>query len=251
MKFNFILRTKTFFRKKRQFSYYNQFKYWILNFIQKKIDPFVKSSYGQMGEDIVIESLLNGPLKHKGVGFYVDVGCNHPQYCSNTFNLYRKGWRGINIDANASLIHLAKKIRPLDINVCAAISNLEYEATFFEFETSLVSSISQNHVNKWSKKCNIIHEKKILTTPLTKVLAKHNAPSRFDILSIDVEGHDYEALSSLDLKQYRPKLIVIETPDLDLSNLESNKIYNYLINNNYKLYGFFLLNSFFLDTQIQ
>jgi hypothetical protein len=32
------------------------------------------------------------------VGFFVDVGCFHPLFYSNTWKLYKKGWRGVNID---------------------------------------------------------------------------------------------------------------------------------------------------------
>ena len=37
-------------------------------------------------------------FKNKRDGFYVDVGCFHPKKHSNTYFLYKRGWRGVNID---------------------------------------------------------------------------------------------------------------------------------------------------------
>src|SRR3989344_9673220 len=54
----------------------------------------VKNSYSQRGEDIVIDHLL----KHKKIGFYIDVGANDPIRFSNTNRFYKRGWTGINIE---------------------------------------------------------------------------------------------------------------------------------------------------------
>ena len=37
-------------------------------------------------------------FKKKMSGFYVDVGCHQPLLNNNTYRLYKRGWRGINID---------------------------------------------------------------------------------------------------------------------------------------------------------
>ena len=55
---------------------------------------FPKKSYSILGEDIFI----NNYFKNKSKGFYIDVGCYHPIHRNNTFLLYKKGWKGMNID---------------------------------------------------------------------------------------------------------------------------------------------------------
>jgi len=50
--------------------------------------------WSQYGEDIVLDRVLN----LRKPGFYVDVGCYHPVKNNNTFKLYRRGWRGVNLD---------------------------------------------------------------------------------------------------------------------------------------------------------
>ena len=56
---------------------------------------FATLSYSQEGEDLI----LNRFLEDKTEGLYVDVGAHHPKRFSNTYLFYKKGWRGINIDA--------------------------------------------------------------------------------------------------------------------------------------------------------
>ena len=51
-------------------------------------------------------------------GFYVDIGCHHPKRFSNTYLLYKKGWNGINIDANKLTISLFNIFRARDKNYC-------------------------------------------------------------------------------------------------------------------------------------
>lgn len=59
-------------------------------------------SYAQFGEDRVIDNLLGGIQQ----GFYVDIGCNMPIGCSNTWKLYLRGWGGIAIDGNSASEYL-------------------------------------------------------------------------------------------------------------------------------------------------
>ena len=76
--------------------------------------------------------------------------------------------------------------------------------------------------------------------------------STFDLLSIDVEGHELEVLKGFDLTKFSPKVIVIEYLDLNVSKLEiknlnieeilNTEIYKYLTSRNY-----ILVNSIYSD----
>ena len=71
------------------------------------------------GEDLIIYE----KLKDIDNGFYVDAGCYHPLHLNNTFLLYKKGWRGINIDLSDYTINLFNYIRPDDSNINSAVAN--------------------------------------------------------------------------------------------------------------------------------
>ena len=51
----------------------------------------------------------------------------------DAIKLYKKGWKGINIDLNPLAIDLFNFARPSDINICAAISNKETKKKLYFF----------------------------------------------------------------------------------------------------------------------
>ncbi len=93
--------------------------YFFYNIYIRNYKFLFKSS--QFNEDKKILELFD--KSHKG--FYLDIGCYHPTRVNNTLSLYRKGWRGMNIDLNQLTIDMFNYARPGDINICAAISSKE------------------------------------------------------------------------------------------------------------------------------
>jgi FkbM family methyltransferase len=232
---------RTYFRQLRA---RDAVRYLALKALQRALDPWASNSYSQTGEDRIVATLFgNAP------GFYVDVGCNHPVKYSNTFELYKRGWHGINIDANEQLVDLCRRMRPRDVSVCATISDSAREAVFTEFADSMVSSLSAEHVERWRTARTVVRERRVATRTLDDVLAASGAPRRFDLLSIDVEGHDFEVLSSLDLDVYRPKLIVIEIHDFPLREPQRSKTWSHLTANGYDLIGYAVMNGYFKDAR--
>jgi len=230
---------KTYFY---QFSVLNAIRFFCAELSRKIFDPYNISSYSQTGEDrIVSNTILDN------AGFYVDVGCNHPQVYSNTFELYKRGWTGITIDASQQLISKHQRLRKRDISICAVVSDQEKEVVFTDFEDSLVSSLNSEHVNEWQKIRKIKEKRVVNAVSLNSILDSCNAPKDFDLLSIDVEGHDFEGLSSLNLSVYRPKLIVVEMHNFGILDPSSNKIHEYLRDNSYKMIGYVVMNGYFLD----
>jgi FkbM family methyltransferase len=232
---------RTYFRQLRPFD---ALRYLGLKALQRALDRWAMTSYAQTGEDRIVASLL-GP----GPGFYVDVGCNHPVRQSNTFELYKRGWRGINVDANEELIALCRRTRPRDVSVCAVISDSQREVVFTEFDDANVSSLSAEHVARWQSQRQIVRRRKAVAQTLDDVLAAANAPHRFELLSVDVEGHDFEVLSSLSLDVYRPKLIVVEMHDFTLAEPARSKAWSHLVANGYELVGYAVMNGYFRDSR--
>lgn len=64
------------------------------------ISGHAKLSFSQEGEDMLLDRFF---MNQKD-GFYVDVGAHHPERFSNTNYYYLRGWRGINIEADPSLM---------------------------------------------------------------------------------------------------------------------------------------------------
>ena len=58
-----------------------------------------------------------------------------------------------------------------------------------------------------------------------------------DFLSIDVEGLDFDVIKSLNIKKYKPRVIIVEILGSSLSDLQDDTIYNFLIVNHYSLFA--------------
>tara|TARA_B110000503_G_scaffold63243_1_gene99945 strand:+ start:112 stop:828 length:717 start_codon:yes stop_codon:yes gene_type:complete len=197
--------------------------------------------YSFSGVDIVLKKIFYQQEK----GFYIDVGCQNPIKNNNTYLLYKKGWEGINIDLDEDNINLFNSARPNDINFNKAVSSDVKEVElYFYHKKSPINTIDKK-ISEFQK-AKVTSVKKITTDTLNNIISNTKYKNRiFDLLSIDVEGHELEVLKGFDLNKYSPKVIVVEYLDLNVSKLEiknlstenvfNSEIYKYLVSKNYIL----------------
>ncbi len=193
----------------------------------KKIN---KNFYSQFGEDKILYEIISKKLKK---GFYVDVGCFHPKKYSNTYMLYKRGWRGVNIDMEKDKIETFDIARPKDFNFLGAVSDkIEKVKIFRNQKFGVSSTLNKNMINKE----NIIDESVIETCTLDYILNLSPFKNKeIDLLNIDTEGNDLKVLKSLNFNIYKPKIIIIETHLKDIDKILVSEPYKFLINKNYKL----------------
>jgi|TARA_Y100000389_G_C17363296_1_gene464902 FkbM family methyltransferase len=192
-----------------------------------------------------IDLLINHVFKNKKKGFFIDVGCNHPVYNNNSYLLYKKGWRGINIDLDKKSIELFNLYRKDDCNINSAISSKpEILDLYFYHDKSPINTLNKKSSDYQKVKPKII--KKVNTQTLDTVIINSKlSGKKFDFLSIDVEGHELNVLKGLNLKKYSPSIIVVEYLDLTINKLEvynfnvqnilNSELYNYMLKNGYNL----------------
>lgn len=215
-------------------------------FLRLMLGRNVKLSYGFSGEDRLLEGLLKPRIGYRG--FYVDVGSNHPTFLSNTFGLYRKGWRGICIDANEALIKKHRRLRPRDCAVAALVSSSRSVRQFYAVENDVFSTTSLQNIAAIEAEGLAYTVEEKVTETLTDILYACQAPAIFDLLSVDVEEHDFEVLKGMDFQVFRPKLIVAEDETFRIEDPLQNNIYNLLVEQGYRLQGYVLKNLFFMDS---
>jgi len=236
------------------------FRNFILRKILKKelitldIFTYAKFAYSQEGEDLLLNRLLNKKKK----GIYVDIGAHHPTKISNTYFFYKTGWRGINIDAMPRIMNEFNRIRPNDFNIEAAISNSDKILDFYEFNAPEFNTFSKEIMEKTliNNSIRLIKKHSIQTQKLSKVLDEVSNKidlSTIDFMSIDVEGLDLEVLKSNNWEKYHPNFILAELHNQKISDLNTNKINNFLASKGYELIcktyntWFFKSNTFELD----
>ena len=124
-------------------------KFHILQNIYLKNKHFIKKkSYSMNGEDLEIVKYF-GNLNN---GFYVDVGCYHPIEMNNTYLLYKKNWKGINIDVSKFSIDLFNFLRPDDLNYNLAISDKDGEHEYYyQKKLSKLSTLKQTMAKEFFK----------------------------------------------------------------------------------------------------
>jgi len=217
----------------------------IKNFLKKKYyEKYTKKSYSISNVDLIIDRMFSKITN----GIYIDIGCNHPIKFNNTYLLYKRGWKGINIDLDKKSISEFNLLRSKDYNLRALISDEDdkEKEIFFYHERSAINTVSKNLITHRKTKIEDIKIIKEKTTTLNKVI--DNSPFRnqkINLMSIDIEDHEYEALKNFDFNKYAIDCIVAECHDLEQEKLEiynqsiekvfSHKLYKLLLENNYKL----------------
>jgi FkbM family methyltransferase len=185
-----------------------------------------KKSYSMDKEDVNILNYFGD----KRDGFYIDVGCFHPISANNTYLLYLKNWRGINIDISQFSIDLFNFLRPEDHNLKAAVSEKnEIVNIYFQKKLSLLSTTDKERAKKVFQ--GKIKSNEIQSYTLNQIIENSKFQNReIDLLDIDVEGTDYKVLLGINFKKYKPKLICVEIHNKDIKD---DIIYKFLINKGY------------------
>ena len=206
--------------------------YFFLKILKKSKKRY---HYADNGEDIIIQGLFN----HKKNGFYIDVGCYHPVRASLTHLLYKKGWKGVNIDISKDTINLFNIARPNDKNINIGIADKEGEDFYYQ----------SSHINQANsfKFYDNVKKVKVQITTLDNII-KNLGIEKIDFLNIDVEYRDFKALQGLNLNNVRPSLIAIEDNDAyDIADVTNSDIYKYMKNKEYFLYSKLNCTNFYLD----
>ena len=206
--------------------------YFFLKILKKSKKRY---HYADNGEDVIIQGLFN----HRKDGFYIDVGCYHPIRASLTHLLYKKGWKGVNIDISEDTINLFKIARPNDKNINIGIADKVGEDFYYQ----------SSHINQANsfKYYDDVKKVKIKITTLDNII-KNLGIKKIDFLNIDVEYTDFKVLQGLNLNSVRPTLIAIEDNDaFDIADLVNSDIYKYLINKEYFLYSKLNCTNLYLD----
>lgn len=164
---------------------------------------FIRDSYAQVGEDLIIERCF----KRGFVGRYLEIGAYHPTRLSNTYRFYKKGWRGIVVEPNPEIKKMFEEVRPHDKFWNIGISDKNQVLNYYQFMIPALNTFSKKDADESVKNGHKISGiLKINTKNINSILK-----GKIDFISIDTEGYDEIILRSLDWKTYRPKVVCVET----------------------------------------
>ena len=188
-------------------------------------------SWSQGGEDLALLQVLGN-----SVGKYIDVGAHHPTRFSVTRHLYQNGWTGVNVEANSILIPKFNRERNKDINLWGAVGS-EPSYSLSIFEEPAISTIEKTWEKRFlSEKHKLIRQEEVPGITLRKILDEYFQDIRCNLLNIDIEGADFNALKTigfqnLEKTRYPDWILVESTPPVS-SSLKQESV-NYLVENGY------------------
>jgi FkbM family methyltransferase len=168
----------------------------------------VITSYAQNLEDVV----LFRAFENLKTGFYIDIGANDPVTDSVTKYFYESGWRGVNIEPAKHWYEKVKQDRPRDICLNIAVSDEIGSATFYEIESSglstLIDDVARRHDNIGFAQTSY----EVRTETLATVCERY-AEQTIHFLKIDVEGAEEKVIRGADFKRFRPWVVLVEATE--------------------------------------
>jgi FkbM family methyltransferase len=175
--------------------------------------------YGQNKEDEVINNLIISRYGANFKGTILDLGANDGITLSNSRFFIENGWNGILIEAGKLPYEkLMTTVLPNTIAINCALGNQNGSLTFYESnnllnsnDVGLVSSLVVDETQRWRNAGVGFTEYQVECLTWDSFLDKFHLKSQnFDIISIDIEGMDYDVLIQMDLEQLGCKVLCIE-----------------------------------------
>jgi hypothetical protein len=140
--------------------------------LQRAKQRLKQSGFSNFGEEEILERLARDLLPEGQGRFAVDIGAGDGVRGSNTYALFRAGWQGLGVEADARrAARLARAYKSLP-----GVEAVHAHAT----------------------PANVV-----------RLLKGHKVPRDFAVLSLDVDSYDYFVLDRL-LEHFRPRLVVTE-----------------------------------------
>lgn len=168
----------------------------------------LRFSKSQLKQDLFALAQLN----FKRDGYFVDLGAADGISGSNTYLMERRfGWRGILVEPARCWHNQLRRNRTAAIETSCAWGESGSVVSFNEVnvpELSTIDSYSSGDSHSEARKLGKLYS--VSTISLNDLLAKYDAPSQIDYLSIDTEGSEYEILSAFNFERYKFKVITCE-----------------------------------------
>jgi FkbM family methyltransferase len=170
-----------------------------------------KTSFSWEGEDVLAIKLFSDRIGQT-CGCFVDIGAHHPLALSNTYAFYKRGWRGVNIEATPGSMEPFRKYRPEDIDLEIGVGPRKERLQFTIFSDPALNGFVDESTVRAHQARGITVRKviEIDCVPVNEVLHTHLDGRAVDLLNLDIEGKDLEVLRSLDFQTWRPKMIILE-----------------------------------------
>ena len=180
----------------------------------------------QIGQDKWVHSIIGD----KKDGYFIELGACDGLYLSNTLFFERNlNWNGICIEPNDNYIKELYANRKCNISN-ELVYSCEGEKVNFALSEA-ASGIMDENIGPFTRKDQSVLK---TTTTLGNILDKFKAPNIIDYLSLDVEGQEYNILSTFPFDKYKFRCITVEHNAPHIGPKQQMLIRELLEKNNYR-----------------
>jgi len=199
--------------------------------------------HGQNKEDEIINNLIVSKYGSDFKGTILDLGANDGITLSNSRYFIENGWNGILVEAGKLPYEkLMATILPNTIAINSAIGNENGFLTFYEStnlldanDVGLVSSLVADETQRWRNAGIGFTEYQVECFTWESFRDKFHLKSQnFDVISIDIEGMDYDVLIQMNLEELGCKVLCVEFNGVNKNKYVeyANKFNLHLVNEN-------------------
>lgn len=191
------------------------------NFLRNIFERFIgkgakhidcKMSFSQNGEDILLKILLFDILKMPLIS-YIDIGANDPRRFSNTYlfyTMFADKSKGMLIEPNPELCEKIRMVRKRDIVLQAGIvgSETDNKMVYYMMSDNTLNTFSETEMKNYEAEGYLLMKEVMIDVlGINTVLERYG---KCNLLSIDVEGLDFDILKNLNYDLYAPEVICVE-----------------------------------------
>jgi FkbM family methyltransferase len=162
----------------------------------------------QTGED----RLLAERFASRQSGYFVEVGAFNGVDHSNSYYFEQIGWHGVLVEANPKLAAQCREARPnSQVFECAVVAPGSPATVMFEVAEGdlALSSLAITRDMMRRVPGRKLTRIEVTTRTLDSILQDSKLPS-IDFMTIDVEGHELQALQGLSLGKWQPDVLILE-----------------------------------------
>lgn len=207
---------------------------------RKKANTMIKSpkyevtnirSNSQFGEEVL---LLNKYLFGYGNGLFLEIGALDGCEFSNTLALEKVlGWRGILIEGSPASYEILAQRRAQQVTMNAAICSkpaivhyIDEKSGFHDRPTfGIYEFMDPGYISVWHKGLTEAPAKGKITCVPLKLLLNLLRVAHINFFSLDVEGAEFEVLSSIDFDLVTFDVLFVEGSDDKVKSLLESKGY--------------------------
>jgi len=181
--------------------------------------------YGQNREDEIIHNLIVSKYGVDFKGTILDLGANDGITLSNSRFFIENSWEAVLVEAGTTPYQkLLSTLLPNTTPINCAVGNTNGTLTFYEShnllnqqDVGLVSSLVSDETQRWRNAGINFTEYTVPCYTWENLCLEFNIQNKkFDIISIDIEGMDYDVLIQMNLKELGCKVLCVEFNGKDI-----------------------------------